>query len=90
MDSKVFPWSGSFEECEFLVMINMKNGVADGSKVEPIYIAFLVKLPPVSRLRIIDPNLPTSKDKLPITKHKLGELIRECIEVNTLWMEFSE
>jgi hypothetical protein len=48
--------------------------------IEPIFIDFSVMIPPVSRLYINEPNSKKSKDKLPITKLKLSELVRECIE----------
>jgi hypothetical protein len=43
-----------------------------------------VIIPPVSRLNINDPNSQKSKDKLAITKQKLGELARECMEVKKM------
>ncbi len=58
--------------------------MTDGNKVEPIFIEFSVAIPPVSRLRVNDPNSKESKDKLPITKQKLGELVREYIEVKKM------
>ncbi len=62
----------------------LKNGVTDWNKVEPIFIEFSVMIPPFSRLNINDPNSPRSKDKLPITKQNLGELVWECIEVKKM------
>lgn len=41
-------------------------------------------IPPTSRLYVNDPNSKKSKDKLPVSKQKLGELIRECVEVKKM------
>jgi hypothetical protein len=54
------------------------------NKVEPIFIEFSVAISPVSRLNINNPNSKESRDKLPISRLKLGELIRECVEVKKM------
>lgn len=53
-------------------------------KVEPIFIEFSVAIPPTSRLRINEHNSEKSKDKLPISKQKLGELVREFMEIKKM------
>lgn len=61
-----------------------KNGVTSFTNTEPVIIEFSIEIKPTPKLRINDPNSLRSKNKIPTTRQKLEELVRECIDVKKM------